>query len=98
MASIRARGFFDAIRQDPVLSPAEADFRALGYRARAATSSATIRRASPNGTTASATRLRRFWRGDAGQRAGAGGAPDGLGRLFDKRRRKPGPRQFRRQP
>ena len=48
--------FFDAIHQDPVLSPVEADRRALGRRARAATRSANFPGAGPSGTAATATR------------------------------------------
>ena len=48
--------FLQAVRQDPVLSPREAHRRALGRRARAATSSAPSRPPSSNGTTSSATR------------------------------------------
>ena len=60
-------GFFDALRQDPVLSRLKLisepwDIGPGGYQL------GNIRPASPNGTTGFATRVRRFWRGDPGLR------------------------------
>ena len=52
----RLSAFFDLVQQDPVMSPGQADRRAVGRRARAATRSATSRRCGPSGTASTATR------------------------------------------
>ena len=57
------------LRRDPSGSgrlAAEADRRAVGSRRRAAIRSATSRCSGRNGTAATATAVRRFWRGDGG--------------------------------
>ena len=51
----RLGAFFDIIQQDPVLSPGQADRRAVGRRARTATRSATSRSAGRSGTASTAT-------------------------------------------
>ena len=68
--ALRRRPAVELLHAHPGLAePArvEADRRAVGRRRRAATRSATSRRAGPSGTAATATRCARFWRGEAGQ-------------------------------
>ena len=91
-------GFFDAIRQDPMLSAREADLRALGHRPGrlpARQPPAGLRRMERPLPRRRPPLLARRQRPARGPRR----APRGLGRpLRPARRGGPGPRQLRRQP
>ena len=66
-----AAPFFERVAHDPVLVGGEADRRAVGPRVPTAIRSAPFRRDGRSGTASSATRVRRFWRGDTGARGRA---------------------------
>ncbi|WP_456307406.1 hypothetical protein [Paeniroseomonas aquatica] len=83
-------GFFDAIRQDPVLSRVKLisepwDLGPGGYQVGN----------HPPGFAEWNDRyrdgVRRFWRGDSGMRSDLAARLTGSAELFDRRRRRPGP-------
>ena len=86
---LRSRGAAAAgDRAGPGAARAQADRRAVGHRARRLPPRRVSRRPGASGTTASATRVRRFWRGDARLRRRARDAPRRLGRRLRGRTRR----------
>ena len=62
----RLAAFFDIVHQDPVVSPGQADRRAVGHRRGRLPGRQLPARCGRSGTAGTATRVRDFWRGDDG--------------------------------